>query len=164
MRSLAAAAALASGGKCKYGTAVFSASKFSLTINSGGTFTKGTGTTTFKKGGTQTWTDSNGTAQDLGAVQVSVAAEGTGGTIANVFSGGGGEYNKTRVLSSKLRFILSTRFLLKIVHTTKISFFTIFSIIITSDYVSNLQYFNNNTFHKPQTDNFKYQLISYNLK
>jgi hypothetical protein len=42
-----------------------------LSIPSGATITKGAGTVIFAKGDTQTWTDSNGTAQDIGAVQIS---------------------------------------------------------------------------------------------
>ncbi|MES2315849.1 MAG: hypothetical protein V4486_03935, partial [Patescibacteria group bacterium] len=50
-----------------------------LGITSGATITKGAGTIIFAKGGggTQTWTDSNGTAQDLGPVQVSANSGAT---------------------------------------------------------------------------------------
>ena len=49
-----------------------------LTIAANAVYTKGTGTTSFKKSGTQTWTDSTtGGAQDLGTVSIS----GTGATV-----------------------------------------------------------------------------------
>src|SRR3989344_1918813 len=51
-----------------------------LAISSGATWTKGAGTVIFKKGGTQTWTDST-SGQDLGIVQVS---DSSGGTWCNI--------------------------------------------------------------------------------
>ncbi len=50
-----------------------------LTIPSGAAVTKGAGTIVFAKGGggTQTWTDSNGTSQDIGTVQVSANSGAT---------------------------------------------------------------------------------------
>jgi hypothetical protein len=47
-----------------------------LTIAANATYTHGTGTTTFKKGGTQTWTD-NTSGQDLGTVVVAVNSTNT---------------------------------------------------------------------------------------
>ena len=42
-----------------------------LTIGTNATYTKGSGTTTFKKGGTQTLTDSTSSKQDLGIIRIS---------------------------------------------------------------------------------------------
>src|SRR5262249_40942944 len=42
-----------------------------VTVASGASITKGSGTVIFAKGGTQSYTDSNATSQDLGPVQVS---------------------------------------------------------------------------------------------
>ena len=48
-----------------------------FTIGTLVTYTKGSGTTTFKKGGTQTLTDSTTSKQDLGNVQISVNSTNT---------------------------------------------------------------------------------------